>query len=178
MGSAHPLNAPYQSIATQDGWINIGAANQPNWLRMLGVIDSQHLAEDVRFARNEDRMANREALIDELQAVFVTRSTDTWVALLNEAGIPAGPVLDVVQMHKDPQALAREMVTEVEHPKAGCVKTLGSPVKFHGTPGGVERAAPMLGQHSWEVLLEAGYESAAIQAMVDSGVVGWTEAES
>ena len=172
MGSAHPLNAPYQSIATADGWINVGAANQANWLRMLDVIDAGHLADDPRFARNQDRIEHRGALIDALQTVFMTRSTDTWVARLNDAGIPAGPVMDILQMHEDPQALAREMVTEVDHPRAGRMKTLGAPVKFHGTPGGVQRAAPLLGQHSREVLGEVGYDAAAIQAMVEAGVVG------
>jgi len=105
MGSAHPLNAPYQSIATKDGWVNVGAANQPNWMRLLDVIDAPELAEDDRFATNQQRMAHRAELVDALEAVFVTRSTDDWVGLLNDAGIPAGPLLDVVGMHNDPQAL-------------------------------------------------------------------------
>ena len=172
MGSAHPLNAPYQSIATNDGWVNVGAANQANWLGMLTVIEAEHLGEDPRFLTNIDRMAHRAELIQELEKVFTLRSTDTWVNLLNKAGIPAGPILDVVQMHEDEQALAREMVTEVEHPKAGIVKTLGTPVKFHGTPGGVQRAAPLLGQHSMEVLIEAGYSNLEAQQLIDAGVVG------
>jgi len=172
MGSAHPLNAPYQSIATQDGWVNVGAANQTNWLGMLDVIDSQHLGEDPRFATNPDRMAHRQELVSELETVFLTRKTDTWVQLLNEAGIPAGPLLDIAQMHEDRQAIAREMVVEVDHPIAGTVKTLGAPVKFHGTPGGIRCAAPLLGQHTIEVLTEIGYDLDAVQAFVDAGVVG------
>jgi len=152
--------------------VNIGAANQANWLRMLTVIDAQHLADDPRFASNQERMAHRIELVNELEAVFITRPTDTWVQLLNAAGIPAGPLLDVVQMHEDPQARAREMVTEVEHPLAGQVKTLGTPVKFHTTPGGVKRAAPMLGQHTQEVLAEVGYGEDAVQELIDAGVVG------
>lgn len=172
MGSAHPLNAPYQSIATSDGWVNVGAANQANWLGMLEVIDSQHLGEDQRFATNVDRMANRAELILELEAVFKTRSTSTWAELLNNAGIPAGPILDIAQMHEDEQVRSREMVTEVDHPVAGLVKTLGTPVKFHGTPGGVKRAAPMLGQHSEEVLVEAGYSTVEVQQLFNEGVIG------
>ncbi|MFK7859562.1 MAG: CaiB/BaiF CoA transferase family protein [Granulosicoccus sp.] len=177
MGSAHPLNAPYQSIATRDGWINVGAANQANWVRMLQVIAAQHLAEDPRFLTNQDRLANRVVLVEELEVVFVTRTTDTWVQMLNEAGIPAGPILDVKQMHDDPQTVARDMVTDVKHPVAGCVQTLGAPVKFHGTPGGVKRAAPLLGQHSAEVLLEIGYEDAEIRRLIDAGVVGCSPAQ-
>lgn len=172
MGSAHPLNAPYQSIATKDGWINIGCANQKNWLRMLDVINATHLAEDKRFSTNQQRMANRHELITELELIFSTRCTDDWVALLNDAGIPAGPLLDILQMHKDPQAVSREMIVEVEHPVAGNVNTLGPPVKFHGTPGGVRQAAPLIGQHSREVLIEAGYSSDEIQTLVETGVLG------
>lgn len=171
MGSAHPINAPYQSIGTADGWVNIGAANQANWERMLTVIEAEHLQEDARFTDNASRREHRQELVAELEVVFKLRSTDEWVQCLNESGIPAGPVLNVGQMHQDPQALAREMVTEVEHPLAGRMKTLGAPVKFHGTPGGVVRAAPVLGQHSVEVLLEAGYAQAEVDVLIEKGVV-------
>jgi len=172
MGSAHPLNAPYQSFATGDGWVNVGAANQANWIRMLTVIDAEHLKDDPRFITNQDRMAHRFELEKALEAVFITKPTDMWVTLLNDAGIPAGPILNVPQMHDDPQAIYREMITEVDHPVAGNVKTLGSPVKFHGTPGGVKRAAPLLGQHSVEVLVEAGYNNTEIENLISIGAVG------
>lgn len=172
MGSAHPLNAPYQSIATKDGWINIGCANQKNWLRMLDVIDKPALTDDSRFVTNEKRMANRSELISALEEIFVLRPTSEWLSLLNDGGVPAGPLLDVVDMHNDTQAIAREMIVEVEHPVAGFVKSLGSPVKFHGTPGGVRNAAPVIGQHSREVLREAGYAEADIQSLIDVGAVG------
>ena len=172
MGSAHPLNAPYQSIATKDGWINVGAANQTNWLRMLDVIEATELSDDPRFSNNQSRMAHRTELIEALESVFVGRTTDEWATRLNDAGIPAGPLLDINAMHQDPQALARDMIVDVEHPRAGSVKTLGSPVKFHGSPSGVRCAAPMLGQHSREVLREAGYSDGAIQGLIDAGVLG------
>ncbi len=172
LGSAHPLNAPYQSVATRDGWINIGAANQANWLLMLQAISALHLADDPRFKNNPDRMQNLDALITELNEVFKTNTTDHWLLCLTEAGVPAGPILDVCEMHQDPQALAREMVTEVNHSTVGVVKTLGAPVKFHGTPGGIKRAAPLLGEHTVEVLLEAGYQQEAIDQLVANNVVG------
>lgn len=172
MGSAHPLNAPYQSVATKDGWINIGCANQTNWERMLDVIDARELKADPRFATNPERMKHRSELVSTLEKTFVNRTTEEWVGLFNESGFPAGPLLDIPQMHKDPQALSREMIVEVDHPVAGTVKTLGAPVKFHGTPGGIRSAAPVIGQHSREVLLEAGYTNDAIQLLVDSGVLG------
>ena len=172
LGSAHPLNAPYQSVRTRDGWINIGAANQANWLLLVKAMNIPALAEDSRFLSNAERMQNLSELMDELNSVFKTNTSDYWLTLLNDVGVPAGPILDVCEMHKDPQALAREMVVEVQHPSAGCVQTLGAPVKFHGTPGGVKSAAPLLGQHSYEVLEDFGYERESITRLVAEGVVG------
>jgi len=169
MGSAHPLNAPYQSLATRDGWINVGAANQANWLRLLEVIGAPALADDPRFRDNAARMANRDALVEALERRLIERDTDDWAARLNAAGVPAGPILDIGEMHRDPQAIARGMITEVSHPRAGDVATLGCPVTFHGTPGGVRRAAPLLGEHTREVLAEAGYDAVAIDALIAGG---------
>jgi len=90
---------------------------------------------------------------------------------MEQAGLPAGPVLDILEMQADPQARAREMIVEVDHPTAGRVKTLGHPVKFSETPASLRRAAPVLGQHSREVLQEAGYDAQEIEAMVASGAV-------
>ena len=156
MGSAHPLNAPYQAFRTADGWICVGAANQRNWERLLVLIEAPELGQDPRFATNRDRMSNRDALEAALNAVFVHRTTADWLALMEKGGLPAGPVLDVRQMHDDPQTRAREMVVAVNHPTAGPVKTLGLPIKFSGTPGAIRRPAPRLGEHTQEVLAELG----------------------
>jgi crotonobetainyl-CoA:carnitine CoA-transferase CaiB-like acyl-CoA transferase len=171
MGSAHPLNAPYQAMATRDGWVNLGAANEKNWQRLLVVIGAEHLARDKRFSTNQARMENRDALTNALEEYFTTRDTSDWVQILNTAGIPAGPILSIAEMHIDPQVLAREMVTAVQHPVAGRVDTIGSPVKFFGTPGGVKRAAPLLGQHTREVLSESGYRDEQIEDLSRCGVV-------
>ena len=156
MGSAHPLNAPYEAFQTSDGWLNLGAANQANWERMLKVIGAEQLNEDPRFSNNRSRMQNRLALGEALTAYFRTNTTQHWLDALEAAGVPAGPVLSIDEMHHDPQTLARDMVPQVEHPVAGKVSTIGAPVKFHSTPGGVKRPAPVLGEHTEEVLLEAG----------------------
>jgi len=171
MGSAHPLNAPYQSIATSDGWINLGAANPNNWLRMLKAIDAEHLASDNRFTDNAARMANREILVKVLGEYFQKKTTDEWMHTLNDLGIPAGPVLSIAEMHNDPQAIARDMVTSVDHPAAGTVKTIGSPVKFHSTPTDITRPAPLFGQHAEELLVEFGYSSEQIEKLLEKGVV-------
>ncbi|MCE4226890.1 CoA transferase [Methylobacterium sp. C25] len=171
MGSAHPLNAPYEAFETADGWITIGAANQTNWLRLLGVLGVEELSNDPRFAANRDRMAHREDLVAALAPHFRKQDSATWLARLEAGGVPAGPVLDVLAMQRDPQTLAREMVVDVNHPKAGRMSTLGLPVKFSQTPGRVHGPAPTFGQHGREILSEAGYDTAAIEALLASGVI-------
>ena len=169
MGSAHPLNAPYQAFRTSDGWINIGAANQANWERLVKLIGVPELLTDPRFATNDQRMANLRVLEDALNRVFMVETTAYWLDLLQAGGFPAGPVLSIAEMQQDPQTLAREMVVETTHPQAGQVATLGLPVKFHGTPGGVRCPAPLLGQHTREVLAELGYAATEIEALLESG---------
>jgi crotonobetainyl-CoA:carnitine CoA-transferase CaiB-like acyl-CoA transferase len=166
MGSAHPLNAPYEAFRTADGWLNLGAANQTNWERMLKVIDAEHLADDARFETNRTRMENRADLAAALAPYFAPQTTQHWLDALEAAGVPAGPVLGIDEMHADPQTIARDMVPEVDHPVAGTVRTIGAPVKFHGTPGGVKRPAPLLGQHTHEVLAEAGFSAGEISAIL------------
>ena len=171
MGTAHPLNAPYQAFAVADGWITVGAANQKNWQRLLEVLEAPQLGDDPRFASNADRMRNLPALQAELTAFFKTRSSAEWLRRLEEAGVPAGPVLDVRQMQADPQALAREMIVKTAHPVAGQVSAIGLPIKFSETPGRVSRAAPVLGQHTREVLREHGFSDAEAEQMAAQGAI-------
>lgn len=171
LGSAHPLNAPYQSFQTSDGWINVGAANQSNWLRFLEVIEAPELNDDPRFSSNHERMKHLPELVEILNGYMNTDTTDNWLDRMERANLPAGPVNDILQMHADPQALARDMIVEVEHETAGPVKTIGHPVKFSRTPARVAHAAPRLGQHSREVLAEIGYDSGQIEALIASEAV-------
>jgi crotonobetainyl-CoA:carnitine CoA-transferase CaiB-like acyl-CoA transferase len=171
MGTAHPLNAPYQAFPASDGWITVGAANQENWLRLLEALGAPELGDDPRFANNAERMRNLPALTEALTPLFQRRSLAEWLRRLEESGVPAGPVLDIGQMHADPQALAREMIVETTHPTAGQVKAIGLPIKFSDTPGGVRRAAPVLGQHTREVLREHGFSDAEIDQMAALGVI-------
>ncbi|MCR9176032.1 MAG: CoA transferase [Alphaproteobacteria bacterium] len=169
MGSAHPLNAPYQAVKCTDGYINIGANGKVFWEKMLGLIGAPQLADDPRFRTNGDRLANLKALEAELNARFETQSCAHWLGVLEEAGIPAGPILDVIQMHNDPQTAARHMVPTVDHPVAGEVQTIGLPIKFEGTPGRVAAPAPIFGQHTAEVLRELGYSDDDIAEMGRDG---------
>jgi crotonobetainyl-CoA:carnitine CoA-transferase CaiB-like acyl-CoA transferase len=156
LGSGHPLNAPYQAFATKDGWINVGAANQKSWLKLIECLAAPHLAADPRFATNADRMGNLEALVAALSPLFAARTTAEWLELFDRMGMPAGPVLSIQDMLADPQTRARDMVVATDHPTLGRVETLGAPVKLSATPASVTRAAPTLGQHTDEILRELG----------------------
>lgn len=171
MGSAHPLNAPYQAFEAADGWIVVGGANQTNWLRLLDALGAPGLAHDPRFVSNADRMAHLTELAAELGKVFRTKPAKHWLDLLEQKGVPCGPVYDMLQALADPQTLAREMVVTVEHSTLGPVKTLGLPVKFSTTPGGVRRAAPLHGQHTREILREHGFDDEQINKFEKEGVV-------
>ncbi|KAB2916053.1 MAG: CoA transferase [Hyphomicrobiaceae bacterium] len=171
LGSAHPLSAPYEAFETRDGWLTLGASNQKTWLALLKVLDDPALANDDRFKENAGRMAERPALVAALSAHFKQRTTADWLEMLDNAGVPAGPVLSIKEMHTHPQTLARDMVPVVEHATAGRIQTIGSPVKFTGTPGGIRRAAPLLGQHTREILGEVGYAANEIADLLAETVV-------
>lgn len=171
MGSAHPLNGPYQAFPASDGWITVGAANQENWLRLLQALEAPELGSDPRFVNNAQRMRNLSVLTEALTPLFQRRTAAEWLRRLEDVGVPAGPVLDIAQMHADPQTLARDMVVETEHPSAGKVKAIGLPIKFSETPGSVRTAAPLFGQHTRDVLRELGYTDAEIEQMNEAGAV-------
>lgn len=171
MGSAHPLMAPYQSFETRDGWINIGAANQANWERLLEVLGAPELGRDPRFADNAGRMSHLAELVEQLTPCFRSRTTASWLEEFQAAGIPAGPVLSIAAMHADPQVKARRMVTEVPHSRLGQVETLGAPVKFSATPASLTRGAPLLGEHTREVLLEVGYSDREAESLEAEGAI-------
>ena len=176
MGSAHPLNAPYQAFRAADGWIVIGGSNQKNWLRTLDALEAPHLADDPRFRENSDRMAHLKELEEALAPYFAERSSQDWLERFEALGVPAGPVYDVLEMQADPQVQAREMVVEVEHATLGPVKTLGLPVKFSDTPGAVLTGAPVYGQHTREVLREHGFAAAEIEALLAEGAIAVADA--
>ena len=171
MGSAHPLNAPYQAFEAKDGWITVGAANQKNWERLIDILNRPDLSADPRFADNPSRMKHLDELSVLLGEIFITQTKAEWLDQLEKAGVPAGPVLDVTEVHNDPHAIAREVITEAEHSRLGPVKTIGCPVKFSETPSGVTRGAPVYGEHSREVLSEYGYGAPEIEQLIADGVI-------
>ena len=172
LGSAHRMIAPYQAFATQDGYINIGAANQNNWERMCRAIGREDLLEDERFASNPERMVSIEALTPIMEETFRTQTTSHWVEVLESAGVPCGPIYDIEQVYADPHVQTRDMAVELEHPKSGSIRNIGVPVKLSDTPGSVRTPAPLLGQHSEEVLCQYGYEDTDISSFREAGALG------
>jgi crotonobetainyl-CoA:carnitine CoA-transferase CaiB-like acyl-CoA transferase len=170
-GSAHILTAPYQAFPTADGWINVGGANQANWERIVKAIGRPELAQDPRFRTNGDRMKNLAALTPLVAERMKARTSAEWIREFESMGIPVGPVNKIGDMLADPQVAAREMVVEVEHPTVGNTKALGFPVKFSATPAKVERASPLLGQHTDEILASLGYTRERIAELRRKGAV-------
>jgi crotonobetainyl-CoA:carnitine CoA-transferase CaiB-like acyl-CoA transferase len=170
-GSAHILTAPYQAFHASDGWINIGGANQANWERIAEVLGHPEWRDDPRFATNSDRMANVDALADAINAALATRTKAQWIEAFDAAGVPVGPVNSIGEALTHPQTIARGMVVETVHPEAGPIRSLGCPVHFSATPTRVERPAPLLGEHTRELLREHGYGDDEIDRFVADGVV-------
>src|SRR5580704_698887 len=171
MGSAHPLSAPYQAFQAADGWIVVAGANQRNWLRLLEALEADDLANDPRFLTGSERMAHLAELESELAKRFRARPAAHWLAVLEDKGVPCGPVNNMLQALADPQARAREMVVEVEHSELGSVQTLGLPVKFSRTPGAVRTGAPVYGEHTRAVLHQHGFDDEEIAALEREGAV-------
>jgi len=170
-GSAHIMSAPYQAFPTADGWITVGAANQANWLRLIEVIEAAELAGDPRFKENADRMDHLDELTEVLQPYFRRRTSADWLLRFEKASLPAGPIYNMKEVLENEQTQARNMLTEVPHQTLGRVKTLGAPVKFSRTPADVRQGAPVLGQHTREILAEIGFSTEDVERMEREGIV-------
>ncbi|MGH3341729.1 MAG: CaiB/BaiF CoA transferase family protein [Carbonactinosporaceae bacterium] len=172
LGSAHRFSAPYQALRTRDGHITVGANSERLWEWFCAAIGRDDLLSDARFATNIDRLEHRAELAAELESALAHRTTEEWVSALLEAGVPCGPILDYAQVCEDPHVKAREMVVDTLHPVEGRVPGLGIPIKLSETPGRARRPAPLLGEHTDEVLVAHGFSPAEISALREKGVVG------
>ena len=171
MGSGHPSLVPYQAFTSSNGQFIIGCANQGLWERMARAIGQDQMLDDPRYTTNTDRVDHRAECIGELNAVFGQNTTDHWVDLIVEAGVPCGPINTVSDVVSNPQVLARNMIAEVEHPNIPNLKFPNSPLKLTDSPATIRRVPPLLGQHNDEVLEEAGYSAEKIADLKERGVI-------
>ncbi|MCH8988113.1 MAG: CoA transferase [Chloroflexi bacterium] len=171
MGSGHPSLVPYQSFSSSDGHFIVGCANQGLWERLCNAIGQTGMLEDTRFATNTDRVEHRAECVDALNEIFKQNTTDHWVGLIVEAGVPCGPINRVSEVVSNPQVLARNMISEVEHPNIPNLKFPSSPLKLTDSPATIRRVPPLLGQHNEEVLCEAGYSPEKIADLRERGVI-------
>jgi formyl-CoA transferase len=171
LGTAHRLTAPYQAFRCADGYITIGAANDRNFTKMARVLGHHAWLTDERFSGNHQRVENREELARLIEAETARQPVAHWLSELENAGVPCGPILDYENALTTPQAIAREMTVDVDHPTLGPLRTLGTPIKMSATPLNPKRRAPMLGEHTDEVLAEAGYSQDEIEQLRYGGAV-------
>ena len=153
-GNRHPLIAPYETIEAEDGVVNVAVGNDALWAKFCDALELKDLKEHPSFATNPDRVSHRKELIEGLEETTATMTVDEIREALDEVGVPNGPVWDLDDVFSSEQAKARDMVVEVEHPKAGTLKMTGIPVKFSRTPGAIRKPPPLLGEQTDEVLKE------------------------
>jgi crotonobetainyl-CoA:carnitine CoA-transferase CaiB-like acyl-CoA transferase len=168
LGSAHRMNAPYQAIQCADGHLTIGAANERLFRRLSEVLGHPEWITTPVFADNASRVRNRAALAALITTIMRERPRAHWLALLEANDIPCGPINDYSEVFADPQIAAREMAVQVDHPTLGPLTTLGSPIKMSDTPPNVTRRAPLLGEHTREILREAGYSDREIESFIET----------
>jgi crotonobetainyl-CoA:carnitine CoA-transferase CaiB-like acyl-CoA transferase len=173
MGTAYKALLPYQTFRTKTRDLALAVGSDKLWRAFCPLLGLDDMRDDPRYATNPARAANRASLIARLQDVFLTRSYEEWEALLLPAGIPMGAINTIDQVVEHPQVTARGMLVECEHPVAGTVRMVGAPVRLSETPGAVRTPAPLLGQHTDEVLRERlGLGDDEIERLRRAGAIG------
>lgn len=172
LGNRHPSIVPYETFRCADGYVNVACGNEAIWRRFCAAAGVEELADDPRFATNRERVAHADELRERLEPVLGGRPTAAWIEALREAGVPAGRIQTVQDACEHPQTLAREMVVELGHPRAGTVKVTGVPIKLSDTPGAVTSPPPVLGEHTGPVLTEwLGMSEEDVEELRREGVV-------
>jgi formyl-CoA transferase len=169
LGSAHRMTAPYQAIRCADGYIILAAGTDRLFERLCAVLGHPEWAADPAFVNDTLRVRNRVNLVDRIEAITSREPRAHWLARFDAANLPCGPINDYAQTFDDPQVRARGMVVDVEHPVLGPLQTLGSPIKMSATPPVANRRAPLLGEHTREVLAEIGFGEDEITAVMAEG---------
>jgi formyl-CoA transferase len=171
LGSAHRMTAPYQAFRCTDGYITIGAANDRNFAKLADLVGHPEWTSDTRFSADHARVQHRSELAALIDAVTSTGTRATWLERLDAAGVPCGPILNYADALTTPQAIAREMTVDVDHPTLGPLRTLGTPIKMSDTPLNPTRRGPMLGEHTDEVLNAIGFSDNEIEQLRSAGAV-------
>jgi crotonobetainyl-CoA:carnitine CoA-transferase CaiB-like acyl-CoA transferase len=170
-GNDHPTGIPTGVFTTADGHINIAASGQVMYRRLCEAIGAAHLLDDPRFTSMADRSRNRQAMNAELNKVLVARTSAEWIEILNRAGVPSGPILNVREVFGDEQVQHLGLAQPVTHPERGEIRVQGLPVALSRTPGMIRWAAPTHGQHTEEILAELGYSPEEIAELRRDGAV-------
>jgi crotonobetainyl-CoA:carnitine CoA-transferase CaiB-like acyl-CoA transferase len=165
-GNGHPSIVPYTTYRTADGMIALAVGNDTQFAKAAAVLGHPEWADDPRFAKNRDRVANRALVDGAIEEAFGRDTVDAWLEKLKAAGVPCGRINTVAQALDDPHTAARAMVETAKHPAIGDVRMVGIPFKFSDTPASVRRAPPVLGEHTDDILShELGMDAAAIAAL-------------
>lgn len=172
MGNQHPTITPYETYRCQDGYINLACGNDGMWRNFCKAAGHEDWSKDERFLTNAARVQNRRALSSLIEPIMLEKSTQEWIEVLRQVGIPCGKIQSVGEVCEDPQVLARDMVVPIEHPKAGPLRVTGVPIKLSDTPGAVVLPPPLLGEHNREVLEEWLHMSASdVEQLRQGGAV-------
>ena len=172
-GNAHANIVPYQSFQSSDGWFVIAVGNDRQFARLCEIIGKPEYSSDPKFAANSARVEHREELIALLKPLFLTRRLDEWLSALEQAEIPCGPIQNLEQVFSMPQVEARHMLVQMEHPSAGTVPLVGSPLKLSGTPVSYRLPPPRFGEHTEEILTAVlGYSKEQVRGLFRQHAVG------
>lgn len=172
MGNRHPSIAPYETFGCRDGYLNVACGNESMWRRFCAAAGLGELAENPRFRTNRDRVAHADELRAALEPVLARRTAEEWILTLRAAGVPSGRIHSVADVCEHPQTVAREMVVQLDHPRAGAIRVTGVPIKLSDTPGEVRSPPPLLGEHTGQVLSDwLGMSDADVDALRRDGVL-------
>ena len=171
-GNGHPNIVPYRTFRAADGEVALAVGNDDQFRKLAALLDSPQWADDPRYARNRDRVKNRDLIDNLIQDKFAARTRAEWIEALDRIGIPSGPINNVAEALSSPQTLARDMVTEIDHPLVGMIRMLGLPIRFDGTPSSIRSHPPALGEHTAAILEELlGMSGEEIDDLGRQGIV-------
>jgi crotonobetainyl-CoA:carnitine CoA-transferase CaiB-like acyl-CoA transferase len=169
-GTEHLSVVPYRSFKTNDGWLVVAAFSEKFWQSLCQALEMPHLIDDPRFVNMDARRQHRHELGEILAQVFSTRSTAEWMARLEQAAVPSGPINNLAQVFDDPQIITRQMQVNVDHPTIGKLPMVGVPVKVQSVEQKLE-PPPLLGEHTQEILMQVlGYSAEKIRALREAFV--------